>query len=451
MDDTRIPLLLAIWICTAAILAIGRTYRKLSATGLTLAYVLNFAMIHWVASVLYLLPSYRNYDPRIIELGLEQSTFGIIAFAIGSVALAPFLLSFGVLPRAAAQDTVDGRLPRAYLILGIGSYVILTTALGSLPTAQAIFSSGQQLIVVGLGLCCWQSFRAKDHRKFALWLFLTGLLPFGTVVTRGFLGYGTVAALSVMIFVSSFVKNKVKVTVAAVLLAFVGLSVYVTYMRDRDIIRESVWGGQSFGDRLAQVQNTFSNFEWFDPSNDQHLTTVDLRLNQNFLAGLAVSRLDETRDYASGATFWDSMLALIPRALWPDKPQQAGSGNLVSQYTGLAFAAGTSVGIGHVMEFYVNFGTTGVVVGFLIMGTLLAMLDQAAAERLAVNDLHGFVLWYLPGISLLQVGGSLVEVTSSAAGSLIAALIANRYLDHMRHKKLPLIAAPVVRLTMRRG
>jgi len=451
MDDTRIPLLLTIWICTAAILAIGRTYRKLSATGLTLAYVLNFAMIHWAASVLYLLPSFRNYDPRIIELGLEQSTYGILAFAIGSLALAPFLLNFGMLPRAVAQDAVDERLPRAYLIVGIGAYVVLTTALGSLPTAQAIFSSGQQLIVVGLGLCCWQSIKAKDYKKLALWLFLTGLLPFATVVTRGFLGYGTVAALSVMIFVSSFVKNKLNVSVAAVLLAFVGLSVYVTYMRDRDVIREAVWGGQSFGDRLAQVENTFSNFEWFDPSNDQHLTTVDLRLNQNFLAGLAVSRLTETGDYAKGATFWDSMLALIPRALWPDKPQQAGSGNLVSEYTGLQFAAGTSVGIGHVMEFYVNFGTTGVVIGFLIMGTLLAMLDQAAAERLAANDLHGFVLWYLPGISLLQVGGSLVEVTSSAAGSLIAALIANRYLDHMRHKKLPSIAAPTFPLTMRQG
>ena len=85
-----------------------------------------------------------------------------MAFAIGSLALAPFLLNFGILPQVVRQNAVDERLPRSYLVVGIGAYVVLTTTLGSLPTASAIFSSGQQLIVVGLGLCCWQSIKAKD-------------------------------------------------------------------------------------------------------------------------------------------------------------------------------------------------------------------------------------------------------------------------------------------------
>ena len=186
---------------------------------------------------------------------------------------------------------------------------------------------------------------------------------------------------------------------------------------------------------MSQLQKTAEEFEWFDVSNDEHLRQIDGRLNQSYLAGLAVSRLSENGQYVHGDTLWEALIALVPRAIWPDKPMAAGSGNMVSEYTGLIFATGTSVGIGHVMEFYVNFGTVGVVFGFLFMGVLVTTLDVAAAERLAINNLHGFVLWFLPGISLLQVGGSLVEATVSAVASIGVALLANKYLDRLEGKQ----------------
>ena len=188
--------------------------------------------------------------------------------------------------------------------------------------------------------------------------------------------------------------------------------------------------------RIAQLQKTSADFEWFDVSNNQHLKQVDGRLNQSFLAGLAVSRMSDTGNYVHGDTLWEALIALVPRAIWPDKPIEAGSGNMVSEYTGLKFAVGTSVGIGHVMEFYVNFGTPGVIIGFLIMGILVTTLDVAAAERLALNNLQGFVLWFLPGISLLQVGGSLVEATVSAVASIAVAFLANKYLDRLQGKQI---------------
>jgi hypothetical protein len=40
-------------------------------------------------------------------------------------------------------------------------------------------------------------------------------------------------------------------------------------------------------------------------------------------------------------------------------------------------------------------------------------------------DEAGFVFWYVPGLALLQVGGSLVEVTSSVAGAFVAAFLVN--------------------------
>jgi hypothetical protein len=185
------------------------------------------------------------------------------------------------------------------------------------------------------------------------------------------------------------------------------------------------------------MEQSLLTFEFFDPHNPEHLTRIEDRLNQSALVGAAVIHLQETQDYAHGETIYDAMLALIPRAFWPDKPITAGSGNLVTRFTGIAFdsTGNTSVGIGAVMECYVNFGTAGVICGFLLLGIIVTTLDILATERLANFDLNGFVLFFLPGLAFLQVGGQFVEVTASAAGSLIVALLVNRYLHRYQRKQ----------------
>ena len=223
---------------------------------------------------------------------------------------------------------------------------------------------------------------------------------------------------------------------AGVLLGYLALSVYVTYMRDRKEIRASVWGEQSYSNRIDRVAQTASEFEWFNPFNEQHLQRIDGRLNQSYLVGAAVAHLEENGDFAHGETFRDAALSMIPRLFWPDKPIKAGSGTLVARFTGIKFDnSTTSVGIGQVMEFYANFGTTGVIVGFMIFGLIITTLDVMATERLQNGDLHGFVLFYLPGLAFLQVGGQLTEITASGLASFIVALIVNRFLDRLQKKQ----------------
>jgi hypothetical protein len=113
------------------------------------------------------------------------------------------------------------------------------------------------------------------------------------------------------------------------------------------------------------------------------------------------------------------VLSPIPRAFWPDKPIATGSGDLVSRFTGVRFAEGTSVGIGHVMEWYVNFGAVGVFLGSLLFGFGLATIDRIAVNHLQNGDWSRFCLWYLSALSLLQVGGSLVEAVAGAAGGMV--------------------------------
>ena len=53
-------------------------------------------------------------------------------------------------------------------------------------------------------------------------------------------------------------------------------------------------------------------------------------------------------------------------------------------FTGIEFAQGTSVGTGADLEFYMNFGTQGIVIGFALLGFFLMRLDQRLTRALAV-------------------------------------------------------------------
>jgi hypothetical protein len=117
---------------------------------------------------------------------------------------------------------------------------------------------------------------------------------------------------------------------------------------------------------------------------------------------------------------------MIPRLIWPSKPAGGGSGDLVTQLTGLDFALGTSVGIGPVLEFYGNFGTKGVLVGFFFFGALIGALDYCAGVHLRMGNWALFQSFFLVGISCLNVSGSLVEITAGAMAAVAVSLVVVR-------------------------
>ena len=220
------------------------------------------------------------------------------------------------------------------------------------------------------------------------------------------------------------------------LISYAGLSFYVTYMRDRDLLREKISEGEGTGARLEQIGGMVKNFEWLNSSNEEHLYRLDGRMNQNVLLGAAVDYMGNgLQSFAKGETLWTAILALIPRALWPNKNIFAGSGNLVSDYTGIEFSEGTAVGIGQFLEFYVNFGTLGVFLGMLIMSTLVSVIDTLAGNCLAKGDWKGFVYWYLPGFSMIDVIVSMVEISASSLSGVLVAYYLNRWLFNKERKK----------------
>jgi len=417
-----------IWAVVAGFLLI-RHWRGNSGAGLMFAYVLMFGVLHWVGPAMFLLPWHDQRGVLFTVEGLRLATTGLIALAAGSEVV---VWATRRTPLAAAllapPVPVDSRLINLYCATGAVLYLVVMPFAAELPSLTAFVSTGSVLIVLGMGLHCWNGWITGNRRRFWFWVLMSATWPFVTVLSEGFLGYGFAFMLMVLAFVASFYRPRWQVVLAAVLLAYGGLSVYVTYMRDRVAIREVVWNDGALRDRAASVATSIGAIELFDFHDPSHLTRVEDRLNQDWLVGAASYYLEgRPTEFARGETLVAAVAAVVPRAIWPDKPIIGGSGDLVSRYTGLRFADGTSVGVGQVMEAFVNFGTDGVVVVFFFIGVAIVLVDRWSAYRLSQGDGNGFAVWYLPGLCMLQIGGSLSEVTSAAAASFAMAFVLNRF------------------------
>ncbi len=431
MVDWKLLGLLVAWVAAATMIGIVRHRHKALGVGLVPAYILSLASIHWLGAAVYLAPAFSYRDPTVMLVGFEQSTYGVLAFVLGSLAGWPLISSTArrTRPVDATAPLDDPRVAGTYALLGVLCYGAAVTGLSVVPTLSAVVNAGQQLMVLALCLAAWHAWRRASSGALVTTLAVTACLPIVTIVVQGYLSYGAAAAVIVCAFVASFYRPRRRLVLAAVAVAYVALSFFVSYMRDRSEIRQAVWGGRPVDERLAQTVETVATLELFDPSEPRHLDAVDARLNQNYLVGLAVERMRWTGDFAGGATLGQALLALVPRVVWPDKPYAAGSGDIVATYTGLRFARETSVGIGQVMEFYVNFGVLGVLGGFFLTGIVVTGLDEAAARRLYAGEWWRFAPRALVGFSLLQVGGALAEVVTTAAACLVAATFATQLHD----------------------
>lgn len=436
-DDLYIPSLL-VWVAIGLIAALKSRGPAPRSVGLTLAFIVNMALNHWFGALVCFLPWYSPSGHDYVAEGFGLSTLGMIGFAVGCFLIAPFVLP----SHRDDENWPDAswwppRVLHTFALVGIGSFLAMAVGVGRLPSLSAVFATGFNFVLIAVCLAMWRAQQRGESKRAHGWLAAAFVLPFFTMVTQGFLGYGVVYLIVVFSFYLLLSRHRVKLLLATLPLAFLALSFYVTYMRDRLEIREVVWGGEAYGSRIGRVWQTCRTIEWFDPLNPKHLDRIDQRLNQNRLVGAAVLHLRNTHSYANGETIWMALFALIPRAVWADKPEYAGSMDLVSKYTGLTFAEDTSVGMGMIFETYVNFGRHAVFLGLLLIGVIVGVTDRKTAVALHTGQPLVFGRWFLVGIIMMNVLGSFAEITASLAGAFILTFAVNRYLQPYLDVELP--------------
>jgi hypothetical protein len=430
--------LLVVWAALLVALVVFAIGRPGKGGALTLAYFIGLSLIH-VPGVLPFLGSESGLgDREVTQIGFEMTILGIAAFVSGAI------LARGIERRRAIAMSapprrrmrVFERLGRRALAIGVVGYFVLVPLAARVQSLTSVVSTLGTLMILGFWLVLYGAAVAGDRRRTLTTLALLPLLPLATLVMGGFLGYGIYWVLSVVAFLFVTTRRRIWFYIGAPVGVLLGLSLFVTYMGQRAGIRELVWEEHSgMLDRLDRVSAIVTEFQLLDLASPAQVTTLDDRLNQNALVGAAVIyHEDGFAPLAYGGTIppW----ALIPRAAWPDKPETGGGGNIVSDFTGIRFAEGTSVGAGQVLEFYVNFGTPGLLAGFVLLGYFLMRLDCGIMRALAADDTRGFLLRAMPGLMLLQPGGNLLEILVAC----VAAYVAAHLLSSLRFFDVPLAA-----------
>jgi hypothetical protein len=394
---------------------------------LTLAYFLLLSLGHVPGVLAYLDPNMISENAEFTKVGFNVTLMGMTAFIAGAIAARVFAYT-SAKPHQIADVDVLSRVGRRMLTLGILAFFLLSPVSALLPSTTGIASALVTFLILGFWVRLYAASITHDRAQILLMLMVLPSFPLTTLVTGGFIGYGMSWALSIVTILFVVSRNRTWFYLAAPPVVFLGLSLFVTYAQQRDEIREVVWiQNAGMTQRLNQVSKLVTDFQLLDLSNEGHLNALDTRLNQNSLVGVGVIRhRDGEAELRYGATV--PLWALIPRAIWPEKPGVGGSGDLVSTFTGIKFAEGTSVGVGQVLEFYMNFGIPGVLFGFAVFGFLLMRLDQQMMYALTTGDINGLLIRALPGLALLQPMGSLLEILISAA----SAVVVSRVLVHFK-------------------
>lgn len=388
-------------------------------------YLVMFALQYWFGGFAYALPWHPFKDAAFTIDGFELATWGLWAFLAGVLAAS---LSASSTPRhapvlPAPLRSAGARFSTIVLIVGSAAWILSYTPAMSLPSAPAILSTASRLTLIGIALKCWIAWQDGAYSRANAWLGSAFVLPVITLVIEGFLGFGVLALSIVLSFVATFYRPRLVLAAGALGLLYAGMSLSPAYGEHRSSIREAVWGGEDFASRFSTMLDMLQSMTPFDPSKESHLHFIDERLNQSHLVGAGMAYTPQIEPFANGSTIAMVFVAMIPRAIWPDKPVQAGSGNLVSQYTGMGFADGTAVGIGHILELYVNGGTDVVLVGMFLLGIVMRLIDKRLMAAAFSGNWTGILVPYLVGQCFLNVIGSMVEIGSSLAASVLLGLV----------------------------
>ena len=228
-----------------------------------------------------------------------------------------------------------GVLGKQTLAIGGASFFVLLPVASLVPSLTSLLSAVASLLIVGFWMLLFHAIVREDRKLLLLVLSLLPVLPLLTLSTGGFVANSANWIIAILSFL--FVNSKKRIIYYCVgpFFGFLALSLAVSYLGGRNAIREAAWSQHAgYGERIGRIVDTATSFRFYDWNNRKQVRYVDLRLNQNYFVGLGIERLERRQIdllYGGSVALW----AFIPRAVWPEKPDVGGGGELgqVSTFT----------------------------------------------------------------------------------------------------------------------
>lgn len=391
--------------------------RQPNSLGLPLAYLYALMLIHVPGAIAHWAAPNLYNTTQFVETGAFLAALGGAAFVAGVFAHNFFFpVDHNPLP---GNDQDFAR----FCVLAGWALVFIISPIFQIASFGAVIQAGGAIWMLGVMLGLRHAYLTRNWFLFLIWLAALSLYPLITLVNAGFLSYGSTAAIIVLSAVLIPFRGFRLLCVFLAVGTVIASSAFVTYFQHRDRLRAAAWSEQNRDQRFDRVRDMVLDAQFIDLSNPKHLDAFDLRLNQNMFLGLAAERIQfGVVDPLYGDSLREGLIALVPRIIWPDKPVFGGSPKIVSEMTGLQLNQDTSFGIGQVMEFYINFGTPGVLVGFFLLGLGLRFLDHRAMALCARGIPIESLKYFLPAVALIQPNGSIVELAGGTASAVLASI-----------------------------
>jgi hypothetical protein len=202
--------------------------------------------------------------------------------------------------------------------------------------------------------------------------------------------------------------KKFGIAIAGIFAILIIQSVKVEY-------RERTWHETGSADPLYYAQLVTEKIA--DPStmiSTDQLFLTSVRMNQGWLISVTMKKVPSKFDFANGETIATSVAAaIVPRFIWPDKPEAGGKANL-KRFWGYDLV-GYSMNIGPFGEAYANFDRTGGIIYMFFYGLffnlVFSLLMKYSEKRPTIVLWIPFLFYFAVGVEtdLLSTMGALIK------------------------------------------
>lgn len=329
------------------------------------------------------------------RIALGELGWTVIGPLAGGIALmfAAFYLSRKIfssgLPRFTLSDSAPHFLNALYWIL-----IIASLAYRSVPALETIPSIGQFFVpagYVGFGGLFLQ-WNAKRLPVWQIILAIVVVVPLDLYLRIRYLFITEFMFLAMFVAFMLWRCGRVRLLAGVVLAGIMLVPLYsaTTHFRGGgetlgEKVKASFEGALSvLSGRDTQIANANDHGRIIKRSNYVGIISLDLRISplvnrigHVWIFQTVVERTPDSIPYWDGYTYRPLLTSLIPRSLYPGKPEERMGGEFGVRYGFTEPEANqTSYNIPWTAELYANFGMLGLFAGMTLFGILLGALDR---------------------------------------------------------------------------
>ncbi len=403
----------------------------------TYYYALPVFLLHRYVTGLFHPPVADHF----ITLALGYSLLGLYCMFAGYYGPARWLFA-PILPRLNLQWRDERVVRLVALMLGVGGLFMASSAARFLPESLAqigVFAADLSMV----GICTLVALQLAGRLDRITSVFVWGFL----IPARIAIGLGSGSAggpLMVGVAVAMiFASVRRSIPWKTVLL---GTVVAVFIIRPAEVpYRAETWGGRHSNAGEIEKARLYGDILYRITIGGAVEPQVliefgSLRLAQFTTFGEVIADSPAMVPFWGGESYYPILFKLIPRAVWPDKPEELTGQTFGHRYAFISAGnTDTSINLPQLVELYGNFGLAGVIAGMFIFGLIYRLLIEMYVHPAmglgalvggvyvlsklldigsAASMVFGGIPWAIIFIALIHLLIQLAEVDAMALGQL---------------------------------